>query len=99
MLDIVLKYNAYVDRLADLVKNSYYKAEYFTKSLGISEGTYYRKLKNKSFTHKEVTKLTQLLFPEELLLKALEEGKADLKNGKTYTHKEAREILAKKHGI
>lgn len=96
MIDIVTKYNNYLNELGDLLKNSYYKSEYFIKNLGISEAAYYRKLREKKFTTEEVTKLTELLYPEEMILKALEESEEAFKRGEYDTHKNVTDRIRKK---
>jgi hypothetical protein len=90
MIELVKKYNTYVDELPILIKNSYFKAEYFIKNLECSEQTYYRKLRENSFTIKEIEKLTELLFPKEFytmeLKKEIEQGRNDFLNGDYITH-------------
>lgn len=92
MIEIVNKYNSYVSELPNLVKNSYYKAEYFIKELDLSEQTYYRKLRENNFNNKEIEILTKLLFPKELYFQELkneiEQGKNDFLNGDFISHEE-----------
>ncbi len=99
MIDIVIKYNSYLDSLPELVKNSYYKAEYFIKNLKVSEATYYRKLRERSFTPKEVEIITELLYPEEVLLRSLQKGEEDIKAGKVKSHREVMKNLRSQYGI
>jgi hypothetical protein len=99
MIDIVVKYNSYLDELPDLIKQSYYKAEYFIKNLKISEATYYRKIRERNFTPKEVEIITELLFPEELLFRALQRGEDDIKAGRVKPHNEVMQNLRSKYGI
>lgn len=99
MIDIVVKYNSYLDSLPDLVKNSYYKAEYFIKNLRVSEATYYRKLRDRSFTPKEVEIITELLYPEEMLLRSLERGEKDIKEGNLTPHNEVMKNLRAKYNV
>ncbi len=92
MIDIVKKYNSYLEQLPELVKNSMYKAEFFYKTLECSEQTYYRKLRENGFTVKEVEKITELLYPKEFyameLKKELEQGRSDFFNGHFITNDE-----------
>jgi len=99
MIDTVSKYNNYLDILPNLISKTYYKAEYFVKALGVSQPTYYRKLRENTFTAKEVTILTKLLFPKEAYLQEIKEsiqqGKEDYKNGNVTTHKEVMKTARK----
>lgn len=97
MITLVKEYNTYISRIPELIDKSHYKLEYFISYLNISKPTMYRKLREKAFTTEEVQKLTDLLFPDELILQALEESEKDIKNGNTYTNKEAFKILRSKH--
>lgn len=99
MIDTVLNYIMYLDDLSNLIKKSYHKPDYFIQHLGISQSTYYRKLRKKSFTTKEVKTITLLLFSDEKIMKALQQSEADLKAGRTFTYKEARQILRSNHFI
>ncbi len=100
MIETVAKYNKYLETLPDLIGKSYYKAEYFINALSISQATYYRRLRENSFSPKEVTILTNLLFPKEAyekeFLKAIEAGREDFKNGDVFTSEEAAKLRSKK---
>jgi predicted transcriptional regulator len=82
MIQIVETYNKYVKSLPDLIHKSDYKAEYFMRNLELKHATYYRKLREKNFTVDEVNKITELLFPEELLYRELEKSEEDIKAGR-----------------
>lgn len=103
MIEIVEKYNNYVAELPNLVKNSYYKAEYFIKELELSEQTYYRKLRENNFNFKEIEILTKLLFPKEYyfqeLKKEIEQGKTDFFNGDFISHEEMKNKIKEKKGF
>lgn len=100
MINLVSEYNNYVKQLPELINNTYYKAEFFIKELGVSPATYYRKLKENNFTAQEVTILTRILFPKETykkeLLERIEQGREDFKTGNTKTSKEVREAMRKR---
>lgn len=90
MLDVVLKYQDLLDNISDLIESSNYKKEYFIKVLGISRGTFYSKLKKKTFSTNEMEKLTRILFPENaksVEIKAeLEQSLRDSRDGKVKAH-------------
>ena len=76
MITTVNKYYNYLQSLNKLITNSDYKASFFYKRLNLKAPTYYRKLRENSFTTEEVIEITKLLFPEEAYR---EEIKRDLK--------------------
>lgn len=85
MIQIVLKYQNYLDELEQLILNSKFKSSYLYKKLGLKKPTFYRKLKEKKWTNEEVMELTKILFPQEYykhqLLKELSLSEEDIKNG------------------
>jgi hypothetical protein len=97
MIDIVEKYNSYLLDLPQLIKNAHFKSEYFIKQLNVSEATYYRKLREHSFSPTEVTLLTELLFPDEIILRYLEKSENDIKEGKVVSHNEVKNKLMAKY--
>ena len=86
MINIVQKYNSYISDLPKLIKKSYYKTEYFLEHLKVSEATFYRKIRDNAFTTKEVTIITELLYPNEVILKHLKESEKDIKEGRVEAH-------------
>ena len=97
MIGVVEKYNSYLNNLPELIKKSYYKAEYFIEALKVSEATYYRKLRENAFTSAEVTSLTELLFPEQVILKHLQESEQDIKEGRVEAHELVKSKLETKY--
>jgi len=69
MIQLVSEYSNYLKELPKLIKESPYKPAYIIEKLQISKATYYRKLKDNSFSVEEVEKLTKILFPKEIYLK------------------------------
>ena len=100
MIQLVLKYQDYIENIKDYIDNSPYKSSYFLKELQLSKPTFYRKLREKTFTVKEITILTKLLFPKEAykqeLLTSIAQGREDIKNGNTMTSEEVRKAMRKK---
>ncbi|CAM1367354.1 hypothetical protein TPENAI_60197 [Tenacibaculum litopenaei] len=65
MIQLIKSFETFVNDVPELVKNSNYKTKYFIQRLHISKPTFYRKLKDNSFTVEELVLLGELLFPEE----------------------------------
>ncbi len=74
MIHLVSEYSDYLKELPELIKNSPYKAGYIIEKLQMPKPTYYRKLKDNSFTVEEVKELTKILFPKETILKEIKEN-------------------------
>jgi len=99
MIQLVEEYDKYVSNLPDLVSNSYYKAEYFIQNLNLKNATYYRKLKENNFTAQEIRKITELLFPEEVLMQKLQKSEEDIKSGRVLDNEEVMVKLRSKYRI
>lgn len=101
MIELVSKYNSYLNQLPELIKNSHYKASYFLKELNLSEPTYYRKLKSKTFNNEEVKIITNLLFEKEFYLSKIKsdlaEAKKDIENGNVKSHETVMKELTEKY--
>jgi len=100
MIDIVEDYSNYLESLPKLISEADYKSQYFIKNLNLKPATYYRKLRENTFTMVEVMSITKLLFPKEAykneLLKSIEKGRADYKKGDTMSSEEVRLEMRKK---
>ncbi|MGO3181717.1 MAG: hypothetical protein ACTIJ9_02690 [Aequorivita sp.] len=77
MIKIVAEYSKYIEELPELLKESPFKTSHFIEKLELPKATYYRKLKDKSFTVEEVEKLTEILFPNEAYLAEMDDPVAD----------------------
>lgn len=86
MITTVNKYYNYLQNLNKLINDSDYKASFFYKKLNLKAPTYYRKLRESSFTTEEVLEITKLLFPEETyreeIKRDLKLAESDIKNGR-----------------
>lgn len=88
----------------EILKNSPFKIKYIIEKTGISEPTFFRKMKEKKFLPEELLKIAQVIEPvinsKEDILKDIQEGLEDVKNGRIQEHNqvmnEARERIAKK---
>jgi predicted DNA-binding transcriptional regulator AlpA len=88
-IEIIYEYDKIMNRLADEVKSSNYKIQYFLDLLQIKRSFFYKKLKEKRFTSEEMIKLSKSLFPEEyndyevhIINKLIEKSKEEIKNNK-----------------
>ena len=95
MINIVKEFKKYRNTLPERIQNSDYKTQYFTKLLGLKQPTYYRKLKDNSFTIEEIELLTKALYPKETLLMELESVEQDYENGNVIEHSELNKQLRK----
>jgi len=64
-ISIINEYDRIMDGLADDIKNSHYKIQYFLDLLDLKRGFFYKKLKEKRFTSEEMKVLSKYLYPEE----------------------------------
>ena len=95
MINIVQEFKKYRNTLPERIQNSDYKTQYFTKLLGLKQPTYYRKLKDNSFTIEEIELLTKALYPKEALLMELQNAEQDYENGNVVEHKDLDKKLRK----
>ena len=95
MINIVQEFKKYRNTLPERIQNSDYKTQYFTKLLGLKQPTYYRKLKENSFTIEEIELLTKALYPKETLLLESESAEQDYENGNVIEHSELNKQLRK----
>ena len=75
------------------------KSAFFYKKLNLKAPTYYRKLRENSFTTEEVMEITKLLFPEEAykeeIKKDLKLAESDIDNGRIRNNNSVMEELEK----
>lgn len=99
MIETVKKYNSYIETIPELIEQSDFKLDYFVKKLDISKPTMYRKLREKSFTAKEIEMLTNLLYPKEYyyeqIKQELEKSRKDIEEGRTTEHSEVMKAIRK----
>lgn len=99
MINTLIEYKEAVRSVESLINSSPYKKSYIIERTGISSPTFYRKLKNFSFTVDEMMSIAKILKPEEFYLyelkKSIEKGKEDLKAGRIQSHEEVLEEIRK----
>jgi len=101
MIQVVSDYKNLLGELPNLISQTDYKASYFIKLLNLKRPTYYRKLKNNSFTVDEVEVLTKALYPREAFLEEIKESvriaKDQIKNGEVMAHETVMANFEKKY--
>ncbi len=94
MIEIVENFKNYSLNIKNHIKKSDYKMIHFVKKLELSEPTFYRKIKENTFTINEIVILTKILFPEEYykyqLKLSIDKGIEDFKNNRVV---DAREMI------
>lgn len=88
----------------EILKNSPFKLKYIIEKSGISEPTFFRKMKEKKFLPEELLKIAEIIEPEKIsnddILNAILEGIDDVKSGRITEHSivmsEVKERIAKK---
>lgn len=65
MIQEVVNYQKVLDRLPVLLEETHFKSKYIIEELGITKPTFYRKLKNGSWTPNEVIQLAKYIEPEQ----------------------------------
>ena len=86
----------------EIWKNSPFNIKYTIGKTGISERTFFGKMKEKKFLPEELLKIAEIIEPEinskDDILKAIQEGLEDVKNGRIQEHNqvmnEAKERIA-----
>lgn len=88
IIDVIYEYDSIVSKLAEDIKKSDYKVQYFLKLLDLKSSFFYKKLREKRFTSEEMKLISKHLYPkdyqdyqEALLNDLLEKSKAQLKAG------------------
>lgn len=98
----IQKYIEISNSIDEILKNSPFKLKYIIEKSGISEPTFFRKMREKRFTADELLKIAEVVDPEASLLRTLEEAEQDFKNNTFYSHDEvmkfSKERFTKKYG-
>jgi len=76
----------------EILKNSPFKMKYIIEKSGISEPTFFRKMKEKKFLPEELLKIAEIIEPEKSLLQSLKEAENDFENGIFYFDDEVMKI-------
>ncbi len=86
----------------EILRNSPFKLKYIIEKSGISEPTFFRKMKEKKFNPEELLKIAEIIDPETSLLQTLEDAEKDFDNGIYLSHDDVMKIseerFLKKYG-
>jgi len=95
-----------MDGLADDIKNSHYKIQYFLDLLNLKRGFFYKKLKEKRFTSEEMKVLSKSLYPEEyskyeveVIDKLIDVSLEQIEKGQYETHENVMKEMREKYGL
>lgn len=92
MITEINNYINILNQLPTLLNESPLKMGHIVKSVGMNNPTFYRKLKNKTFTADEVLKIAKVIRPEEAykneLLNSINNADEDIKAGRVVSHEE-----------
>ena len=92
MIQEIYAYKNILASIEDLINESPLKKSYIIEQAGLTSPTFYRKLKNLSFTPDEALCIIKLLRPKEAALIELKEGlkrsDEDYSNGRVHEHQD-----------
>ncbi|SRR5690554_2095263 len=87
-IELINKYDELVDNIGEDIKKSPYKVQFFLDLLNLKRGFFYKKIKEKKFTSKEVKILSKYLYPNEnevyeaeLISRLLKKSKQEIESG------------------
>lgn len=86
----------------EILKNSPFKLKYIIEKTGISEATFFRKMREKKFNPEELLKIAEIIEPETVILESLNEADTQINEGHYYSHQDVLKIseerFMKKYG-
>ncbi|QTE22884.1 hypothetical protein [Polaribacter cellanae] len=105
-VSVIYEYDAIIEKLADDIKNSDFKVQYFLKLLNLKSSFFYKKIREKRFTSEELKLISKDLYPdefqdykEELIDKLIEKSKQEIKEGKVSNFEDILQESKIKYGI
>ena len=101
MIQIVKEFQDYALNIGKYIDKSNYKTKFFVDLLDLSRATYYRKLREHTFSVDEIGKISEVLFPKEAYLFQIQEdlklAKADILKGRVVDHDTVMKELKEKY--
>tara|TARA_R110002072_G_scaffold24385_1_gene83022 strand:+ start:422 stop:751 length:330 start_codon:yes stop_codon:yes gene_type:complete len=105
-ISIIYEYDAIIDKLAEDIKNSDFKVQFFLKLLNLKSSFFYKKLREKRFTSEEMKTISRHLYPSDyqnykdnLIQDLLEKSKNQILNGETSNFENILQASKDKYGI
>ncbi|WP_299670925.1 hypothetical protein [uncultured Polaribacter sp.] len=105
-IHIIYEYDAIIEKLAEDIKNSDFKVQYFLKLLNLKSSFFYKKIREKRFTSEELKLISKDLYPdefqdykEELINKLIEKSRQEIKEGKVSNFEDILQESKIKYGI
>lgn len=100
MIHEIKKVDFIIENLLDIISKSPFKLEYVIEKSQLSKPTFYRKIKNKSFTTKELMNIAKVIEPHyettEEIVESLYNAKAEIEKGNFTSHEEVMKSLRKR---
>lgn len=85
MIQLVKEFTMFADNIGNHIEESNFKTKYFIERLELSKPTFYRKVRESTFTVKELNKIAELLYPQEFYEWKIKENviksREEVKNG------------------
>jgi len=105
-VSVIYEYDAIINKLAEDIKKSDYKVQYFLKLLNLKSSFFYKKIREKRFTSEEMKLISKDLYPfeyqkykEKLISDLLEKSKQQIREGKTSNFENILQESKNKYGI
>ncbi|MGB0428291.1 MAG: hypothetical protein ACPGEC_05120 [Flavobacteriales bacterium] len=97
MISEIQEYETVLRKIPELIEKSHFKKRYIIDTLKMTQPTFYRKLKNLSFTTKELMSLAKILKPKEYYLYQMKmdiaESLEDYREGRVYSQEDIEEDM------
>ena len=76
----------------EILRNSPFKIKYIIEKTGISEPTFFRKMKEKKFLPEELLKIAEIIELQPSFLQSLKEAEKEIDSGSYRTHSEVMKV-------
>ena len=105
-ISVIYEYDAIIDKLAEDIKKSDFKIQFFLKLLNLKSSFFYKKLREKRFTSEEMKTISKHLYPsdyqnykDKLIQELLEISKNQILNGETSNFENILQESKNKYGV
>ncbi|MFV0305189.1 MAG: hypothetical protein ACK5IC_06895 [Moheibacter sp.] len=97
MIQEIISYKNVLDNISEEMTKSHFKKSYFIELLNMPAPTFYRKLKNNTFSVDEALTIAKVLEPEEAYILELKDSLLKGRKGETKKHSELMNELRTKY--
>lgn len=105
-VSVIYEYDAIIEKLAEDIKQSDFKVQYFLKLLNLKSSFFYKKIREKRFTSEEMKLISKDLYPEEyqdykeqIIEKLIEKSRKEIEEGKISNFEDILKESKIKYGI